>query len=97
MEKLEQLKKEMLDARQSYETFKQQNSRELTDEERGNEPHRWLSENTMTPIFGFGVLENSETRVFELTKDKLDEMKQLELRMKETHKNYVEYLMESKK
>jgi hypothetical protein len=89
MEKLEQLKKEMLDARKSYETFKQQNSRELTDEERSNEPQ--------TSSFGFGVLENSETRVFELTKDKLDEMKQLELRMKETHKNYVEYLMESKK
>lgn len=89
MEKLEQLKKEMLDARQSYETFKQQNSRELTDKERSNEPQ--------TPSFGFGILENSETRVFELTKDKLDEMKQLELRMKETHKNYVEYLMESKK
>jgi len=89
MEKLEQLKKEMLDDRQSYETFKQQNSRELTDEERSNEPQ--------TPSFGFGVLENSETRVFELTKDMLDEMKQLELRMKETHKNYVEYLMESKK
>ena len=89
MEKLERLKKEMLDARQSYETFQQQNSRKLTDEERSNEPQ--------TPSFSFGILENSETRVFELTKDKLDEMKQLELRMKETHKNYVEYLMGSKK
>ncbi len=89
MEKLEQLKKEMLDARELYETFKTNNSRDLTEEEKTNQPQ--------TPSFGFGTLENSETRVFELAKDKLDEMKQLELRMKETHKNYVEYLMESKK
>ena len=85
MEKLEQLKKEMLDARELYETFKTNNS----EEEKTNQPQ--------TPSFGFGILENSETRVFELTKDKLDEMKQLELRMKETHKNYVEYLMDSKR
>jgi hypothetical protein len=89
VEKLEQLKKEMLDARQSYESFKQENSRELTEEEKSNE--------SQTPSFGFDIIENSETRVFELTKDKLDEMKQLELIMKETHKNYVEYLMVSKK
>lgn len=88
MEKLEQLKKEMLDARELYETFKTNNSRDLTEVEKTNQPQ--------TPSFGFGTIENSETRVFELTKDKLDEMKQLELRMKETHKNYVEYLMMSK-
>lgn len=87
MDKLEQLKKEMLDARELYETFKTKNSRDLTEGEKINQPQ--------TPNFiGLG---NSEIKVFELTKDKLDEMKQLELRMKETHKNYVKYLMEPKK
>ena len=71
MEKLEQLKKEMLDAKEVYETFKTNNSRELTEEEKRNEPQH--------PTF-IGV-EQSETRMFELTKDNVDEMRRLEQNM----------------
>ncbi len=54
MEKLEQLKKEMLDAREAYETFKTKNSRELTEDEKRNKPQH--------PTFGMGV-EQSEMRI----------------------------------
>ena len=86
MEKLEQLKKEMLDAKEAYETFKTNNSRELTEDEKRNEPQH--------PIF-IGV-EQSETRMFELTKDKVDEMRKLEQKMQDTHSAYVKEYMNSK-
>jgi len=86
MEKLEQLKKEMLDAKEAYETFKTNNSRELTDEEKRNEPQH--------PTF-IGV-EQSEARVFELTKDNVDEMRKLEQNMRDTHSAYVKEYMNSK-
>jgi hypothetical protein len=87
MEKLEQLKKEMLDARESYETFKTNNSRELTEDEKRNEPQH--------PTFGMGV-EQSEMRIFELTKEHIDEMRKLEQNMRDTHSAYVKEYMDSK-
>ncbi len=86
MEKLEQLKKEMLDAIEVYKTFKTNNSRELTEDEKRNEPQY--------PTFGMGV-EQSETRMFELTKENVDEMKKLEQNMRDTHSAYVEEYMKS--
>ena len=86
MEKLEQLKKEMLDAKEAYETFKTNNSRELTEEEKRNEPQY--------PTF-IGV-EQSEIRMFELTKDIVDEMRRLEQNMRDTHSAYVKEYMNSK-
>ena len=87
MEKLEQLKKEMLDAREAYETFKTNNSRELTEDEKRNEPQH--------TTFGNGV-EQSETRMFELTKDNVDEMRIIEQNMQDTHSAYVMEYMNSK-
>jgi hypothetical protein len=87
MEKLEQLKKEMLEAREAYETFKTNNSRELTEDEKRNEPQH--------TTFGMGV-EQSETRMFELTKDNVDEMRKLEQNMRDTHSAYVKEYMNSK-
>ena len=86
MEKLEQFKKEMLDAKEAYETFKTNNSRELTEDEKRNEPQH--------PTF-IGV-EQSETRMFELTKDNVDEMRKLEQNMRDTHSAYVKEYMNSK-
>lgn len=86
MEKLEQLKKEMLDAKEAYETFKTNNSRELTEGEKRNEPQR--------PTF-IGA-EQSVIRMFELTKDNVDEMRKLEQNMKDTHSAYVKQYMTSK-
>lgn len=86
MEKLEQLKKEMLDAKEAYETFKTNNSRELTEDEKRNEPHH--------PIF-IGV-EQSETRMFELTMDSVDEMRKLEQNMRDTYSAYVKEYVNSK-
>ena len=83
MGRLEELKKEMLAARDLYETFQTKISRSLTEEEKTNLPQ--------TPKF-IGV-EYSEIRMFELTKDRLEEIKQLELNMKEAQRKYVEYLM----
>jgi hypothetical protein len=82
MEKLEQLKKEMLDAKEAYDTFKTNNSRELTEEEKRKESQH--------PTF-ISVKE-SETRVFELTKDNIDEMRKLEQNMRDTHSDYVSEL-----
>jgi len=76
----------MLDAKEAYETFKTNNSRELTDEEKRNEPQH--------PTF-IGV-EQSEARVFELTKDNVDEMRKLEQNMRDTHSAYVKEYMNSK-
>jgi len=76
----------MLDAKEAYETFKTNNSRELTDEEKRNEPQH--------PTF-IGV-EQSEARVFELTKDNVDEMRKLEQNMRDTHSAYVKVYMNSK-
>jgi len=87
MEKLEQLKKEMLNAKEAYETFKTNNSRELTEDEKRNEPKH--------PTFGMGV-EQSETRMFELTKENVDEMRRLEQNMRDTHSAYVKEYMNSK-
>ena len=86
MEKIEQLKKEMLDTKETYETFKTNNSRELTEDEKVNEPQQ--------PTF-IGV-EQSETRMFELTKDNVDEMRKLEQNMRDTHSVYVKEYMNSK-
>jgi hypothetical protein len=86
MEKLEQLKKEMLDAKEAYETFKTNNSRELTEEEKRNEPQH--------PTF-IGV-EQSETRMFELTKENVEEMRKLQQNMRDTHSTYVMEYMNSK-
>jgi len=82
MEKLEQLKKEMLDAKEAYDTFKTNNSRELTEEEKRKESQH---------LTFIGVKE-SETRVFELTKDNIDEMRKLEQNMRDTHSDYVSEL-----
>jgi len=87
MKNLEQLKKEMLDAKEAYETFETNNSRELTEEEKRNEPQY--------PTFGMGV-EQSETRMFELTKENVDEMRKLEQNMRDTHSTYVKEYMNSK-
>jgi hypothetical protein len=78
MGKLEQLKKEMLDAREAYETFKTNNSRELTEDEKRNEPHH--------PTFG---MVQSVSRMFELAKENVDEMGRLEQNMRDTHSTYV--------
>lgn len=86
MEKLEQLKKEMLDAKEAYETFITNNSRELTEEEKRNEPQH--------PTF-IGV-EQSETRMFELTKENVEEMRKLQQNMRDTHSTYVMEYMNSK-
>jgi hypothetical protein len=86
MEKLEQLKKEMLDAKEAYETFKTNNSRELTEDEKRNV--------SRYPTF-IGV-EQSEPRMFKLTKDKVDEMRKLEQIMRDTHSAYVKEYMRSK-
>lgn len=86
MEKLEQLKKEMLDAKEAYETFKTNNSRELTEEEKRNEPQH--------PTF-IGV-EQSETRMLELTRENADEMMKLEQNMRDTHSAYIKEYMNSK-
>ena len=86
MEKLEQLKKEMLDAKEAYETFKTNNSRKLTEDEKRNEPQH--------PTF-IGV-EQTETRMFELTKDNVNEMRKLEQNMRDTHSAYVKEYINSK-
>lgn len=86
MVKLEQLKKEMLNAKEAYETFKINNSRELTKDEKSNEPQQ--------PTF-IGV-EQSEMRMFELTKENIDEMRKLEQDMKNTYYIYVKEYMNSK-
>jgi len=59
----------------------------LTEEEKKNEPKY--------RTFGIGA-EQSETRMFELTKEKLYEMKQLEQNMRDTHSAYVKEYMNSK-
>jgi hypothetical protein len=87
MEKLEQLKKEMLDAKEAYDTFKTNNSRVLTEEE---------SNELQFPIFGMGV-EQSETRMFELIKENFDEMRRLGQNMKDTHSVYVKKYMNNTK
>lgn len=86
MEKLEQLKKEMLDAKEAYETFKTNNSIELTEDEKRNEPQH--------PTF-IGV-EQSEIRMFELTKENVEEMRKLEQNMRDTDSAYVKEYMNSK-
>jgi hypothetical protein len=86
MEKLEQLKKEMLDAKEAYKTFKTNNSRELTEDEKHNE----LQHLTLIGV------EQSETLMFELTKDNIDEMRKLEQNMRDTHSAYVKEYMNSK-
>jgi hypothetical protein len=86
MDKLEKLKNEMLYAKEAYEAFKIKNSRELTPEEKEN--------NSQNPQFG--VMQQSETRVFELTRDQLYEMRKLEKKMNDTHSEYYKELMKSK-
>lgn len=87
MDKLEQLKKEMLDAKEAYEKFKTNNSRELTEEEKCNESHQAI----------FIGVEELEPRMFELTKDSLDEMKELEQNVQDTHSAYIkEYVAQHK-
>lgn len=88
MEKIEQLKKKMLNAREAYEIFKMNNSRELIEEEKCNEPQH--------STFGMGVVK-SETRMFELTKDNIDEMRRLEQNMRDTHSAYVNEYVNSKR
>lgn len=83
MEKLEQLKKEMLDAKEAYRAFIKTNSRELTVEEKHNEPQH--------PTFI--SVEQSERRMFELTKEIVDEMRRLEQNMRDTHSAYVKEYM----
>lgn len=85
MKKLEQLKKEMLDAREAYETFKINNSRELTECEKRNEPQH--------PTFI--SVEQSEIRMFELTKEIVEQMSKLEENMRDTHSAYVKEYMNS--
>jgi hypothetical protein len=82
----EQINKEMLDAKEAYETFKTNNSRELTEEEKRDEPQH--------PTF-IGV-EQSETRMFELTKENVEEMRKLEQNIRDTHSAYVKEYMNSK-
>ena len=86
METLEQLKKEMLDAREEYKTFMQNNSRELTGDEKRNEPQH--------PTF-IGN-EQSETRMFELTKENIDQMRILEQNMRDTHSKFLQAWIDSK-
>jgi len=86
MEKLEQLKKEMLAAKEAYKTFQTNNSRELTEDEKRVEPQH--------PTF-IGV-EQSERRMFDLTNDNVVEMRKLEQNMRATHSDYVKEYMNSK-
>lgn len=79
MEELKKLKKDMFDAKEAYETFKTNNSRELTEEEKRNEPQ----------YSTFIGVEQSETMMFELTKENVDEMRILEQNMRDTHSAYV--------
>lgn len=76
MNKLEQLKKEMVNARKAYEDFKINFSRELTEEESKD-----------TDIF-IGV--KSTTRMFELKEKDFNEMKRLEKNMNNTYKSFIE-------
>jgi len=58
----------------------------LTEDENNESQH---------PTFGMGV-DQSETRIFELTKDNVDEMRKLEQNMRDTHSAYVKEYMNSK-
>lgn len=88
MEKLEQLKKEMLDAREVYDVFVRNNSRELTEEEK--------QRNQESVSFGIGA-EKSEPRILELTLEKIDEMNSIQKKMKDTHSAFVEEYMKTNK
>jgi hypothetical protein len=80
MKKIAQLKKEMLDAKKAYDIFKTNNSKELTEEEKRNE--------SQYPTF-IGV-EQSETRMFKLTKENIEKMRELEQNMQNTYFDYFE-------
>lgn len=89
MEKrLDILRKEMLDDEHAYETFKQTCSRELTPEER--------QDNMKHPTFDSMHVIKSEPRMFELTKENSDEMKNLERNKSYTHKLFVDEYMKTK-
>ena len=66
MKTFEELKQDFFDASQAYQNFIKENSRELTDEEKLNDPD-------------YPILSEIETKpyMFELTVDKLDEFNTL--------------------
>lgn len=82
--KIEQLKKEMLDAIEEYEAFKMKNSRKLTKEEKRNRSQDQQLEIHVVP---------SDVKILELTKENFYELRRLEQNMKNTHSDYLkEYL-----
>lgn len=91
MEKLEQLKLEMIQAREAYEKFQENNSRELTQEEKENQKD-------CPQFIGMVSTTNSETRMFELTEDNYEEYRQVYEKMNETRNDFLrEYTGQNKK
>jgi hypothetical protein len=85
MKTLEELRKEMIDVKRVYDKFISDNSRELTDEEKINDPDY--------PIFGD---DESEPRMFELTNDKLIEFNNLYKKMESARKKFFVRLRSEK-
>ena len=81
MTRLEELKKEMVDALEAYELFKLNNSRELTEDEKENEPQ-------YSTFSGDYV----DTQIMELTRDKTIELVRLEQNVRNTQSAYIKEL-----
>jgi chromatin segregation and condensation protein Rec8/ScpA/Scc1 (kleisin family) len=92
VEKLDELKKAMMDAVEEYKAFMINNSRELKEEEKAKQ--------TSVPYI-VGDIENSEERVFVLTIEILDEFRRLEKNMRDTQsayaKEYIEHHEDNRK
>jgi hypothetical protein len=78
MTRLEELKKEMVDALEAYELFKLNNSRELTEDEKENEPQ-------YSTFSG----DYADTQIMELTRDKTIELVRLEQNVRNACNAYV--------
>ncbi len=89
MKKLEQLKKEMIDAKEAYKIFIESNSRRRTYEDT-------LYQIKETVFFGPAV-ECSEPRIFNLTEEDLNKFHRLEQNVKDTHSAYIKEYMNSNK
>lgn len=82
MTKLEQLKSDMLNAKEAYDVFKTNNSRELTDEEK-------IDQKKYPTFIGVNEEPQEEPRMMELTKDNLSEWRKLERQMIDAQKAYI--------
>lgn len=82
MNKIEQLKTDMLNAKKTYDAFKTNNSRELTDEEK-------IDQKKYPTFIGVNEEPQEEPRMMELTKANLSEWRKLERQMIDTQKAYI--------